>query len=283
MMNLRDDVVIIKSLIEDTSVSNDFVKEHGLSLYIETKGIKILFDVGKSGLFAENARKLNVDISDIDYLIISHGHYDHGGGLGMFLSINSKAKVFIHKNAFDNFYSFRENGKIDYIGLNKELKQHKQIMYTSDNHFITTDIQLFMQNDRVKEVSLPPGNNSLFILDKYQVTKDSFNHEQNMIIKEEDKFILFTGCAHKGIINIIEKFKILKDTSPDYVIGGFHLSAGLLSEYNNKYIQRVSNYLGDTNTKYYTCHCTGIENYYTLMSSLGDNISYLSGGSVITI
>ncbi|AFV12532.1 metallo-beta-lactamase family protein [Thermacetogenium phaeum DSM 12270] len=72
--------MLIKTLVENTSISKDFGSEHGLSLYIETKKHKILFDVGASELFLQNAKKLNVNIADVDFLVISHGHYDHGGG-----------------------------------------------------------------------------------------------------------------------------------------------------------------------------------------------------------
>jgi len=81
--------MIIKTLVENTALSKNFGSEHGLSLYIEANSHKILFDVGASELFLENAKKLNVDISEVDYLIISHGHYDHGGGLRAFLRENT--------------------------------------------------------------------------------------------------------------------------------------------------------------------------------------------------
>ena len=68
--------MIIKTLAENTSLTEDFGNEHGLSLYIETKGHKILFDVGASNLFLQNAQKLGVNISDVDFLVISHGHYE---------------------------------------------------------------------------------------------------------------------------------------------------------------------------------------------------------------
>lgn len=76
--------MIIKTLVENTSISKDFGNEHGLSLYIETNALKNLFDVGASELFLKNAEKLGVNITDVDFLVISHGHYDHGGGLRMF-------------------------------------------------------------------------------------------------------------------------------------------------------------------------------------------------------
>jgi 7,8-dihydropterin-6-yl-methyl-4-(beta-D-ribofuranosyl)aminobenzene 5'-phosphate synthase len=89
-------VMLIKTLVENTSISKDFGSEHGLSLYVETKKHKILFDVGASDLFLQNAKKLNVNIADVDFLVISHGHYDHGGGLKTFLKENTKAEVFLH-------------------------------------------------------------------------------------------------------------------------------------------------------------------------------------------
>ena len=98
--------MIIKTLVENTALSKNFGSEHGLSLYIEANSHKILFDVGASELFLENAKKLNVDISEVDYLIISHGHYDHGGGLRAFLRENTKAEVFLHRLAFEKILCF---------------------------------------------------------------------------------------------------------------------------------------------------------------------------------
>ncbi|MDD2234946.1 MAG: MBL fold metallo-hydrolase [Desulfitobacteriaceae bacterium] len=88
--------MLIKTLVENISISKDFGNEHGLSLYIETKKHKILFDVGASELFLQNAKKLDVNITDVDILVISHGHYDHGGGLKVFLQENSAATVYLH-------------------------------------------------------------------------------------------------------------------------------------------------------------------------------------------
>jgi metal-dependent hydrolase (beta-lactamase superfamily II) len=82
--------MVVKVLMENTAVSGDFQTEHGLSLYVETGGYRLLFDTGASGLFLENAKKLDVDIAKVDFAVISHGHYDHGGGLKPFLAQNTK-------------------------------------------------------------------------------------------------------------------------------------------------------------------------------------------------
>ncbi|MGI6084749.1 MAG: MBL fold metallo-hydrolase [Acetivibrionales bacterium] len=274
--------MIIKTLVENTSISKDFGSEHGLSFYIETNAHKILFDVGASELFLKNAKKLNVDISDIDYLIISHGHYDHGGGLRAFLRENTKAEVFLQHLAFENYYALRSNDKFDYIGLDENLKHNRQIVLTSDRFFIGKGIQVF--SNIIQKESLPISNRSLFMEQNGQMVRDTFAHEQNLIIEEAGKMFLVTGCAHNGIVNILEQFNYLKGRMPDYVTGGFHLS-GRSSESceNLETIDRISKYLIDTNAKYYTCHCTGVEPYNSLKAIMGDRIDYLSAGSIINL
>ena len=277
--------MIIKTLAENTAASDSFGSEHGLSLYIEAEKYKLLFDVGASGLFYDNASKLGVDIDDIDYLIISHGHYDHGGGLKTFLGKNSKAEVFIHHLAFGKHYAKHSEGESEFIGLDEELIGHRQLVFTSDRFFIGRGIQLF--SNVVQSEPGPASNSGLFSEQDGEMVKDSFAHEQNLIIEEGDQAILVTGCAHNGIINIIKHFYSLKASMPDCVIGGFHLS-GRSSGANRKSeemstVDKIGKYLLGTNTKYYTGHCTGLEAYNRLKAIMGDNIEYLAAGSEITI
>lgn len=273
--------MIIKALAENTSISKEFGNEHGLSLYIQTKAYKILFDVGASGLFLENAQKLGVDIADIDFLVISHGHYDHGGGLKMFLQKNERADVFLHPQAFGEHYALRPSGKLEYTGLDKELEQNGQIMFTSDQFFIGREIQIY--SDVTQKEPQPLSNDGLLIMRDGQLMNDTFVHEQNLIIEEDGKTLLITGCAHNGIINIVEHFHTLKGYMPDYVIGGFHLSSRSGGDENFETVDKIGKYLVDTKAKYYTCHCTGIDAYNRLKGIMGDNIEYLSTGSEIII
>lgn len=273
--------MIIKALVENTSISEDYASEHGLSLYIETKNRKILFDVGASELFLKNAKRLGVNIVDVDFLVISHGHYDHGGGLKAFLKENTKAEVFIHHLAFDKHYSMRPDDKLDFIGLDEDLKQNKQVVLTSDRFFISKGIQVFSNIDQ-KEPR-PKSNNGLLTEQNGQTTDDTFAHEQNLVIEEDGKTLLVTGCAHNGIVNILEHFYSIKGRMPSYVIGGFHLSSHLFGNEDSGMIDRIGKYLMNTKAKYYTCHCTGMEPYKMLRSTMTDNIDYLSSGSVIEI
>ena len=94
----------ITVLVENTSLC-DIPVEHGLSLYIEACGKNVLFDSGQSTLFAENAKRLGVDLKAVDFCVLSHGHYDHSGGLMEFICENDHAPIYMHKNAFGLHYS----------------------------------------------------------------------------------------------------------------------------------------------------------------------------------
>lgn len=139
----------ITSLVENISRKENIGAEHGLSLFIETENHNILFDMGQTDLFSENAEKLSVDLSSVDIAVLSHGHYDHGGGLFKFLSLNDKAKVCINKNAFGDYY----NGTKKYIGLDKSLMGNPRFVMTDDLYEIEKGLSLYSCNDREKNTT----------------------------------------------------------------------------------------------------------------------------------
>ena len=100
----------IYTLMEDTACAPDFVCEHGLSFYIEANGQKLLFDMGQTDLFLKNAAALGADLSAVDTAFVSHGHYDHGGGLAAFLKVNDHAPVYVHEKAFEPHFSHKPEG-----------------------------------------------------------------------------------------------------------------------------------------------------------------------------
>lgn len=274
-------MMLIKTLVENTALSDHFCSEHGLSLYIESNQHKFLFDAGASGLFLQNAEKLGVKIADVDFLVISHGHYDHGGGLGLFLQENDQAKVYLHQKAFQNYYSLRSKEDPVFIGLDGVLKECGQIVVTSDLYTIDEGISLFSNVSH--KHPLPKSNQGLLKEDLGQLVEDDFAHEQNLVVEENGKILLVTGCAHNGIMNILDHFYSLKGRMPDYVIGGFHLASRIFGNEDPETIDGLAEYLLSTQAKFYTGHCTGLEAYERLKALMGDRIDYLSTGSVITI
>ena len=115
----------ITALTENTS-RKGLPYEHGLSLYIETEKHNILFDTGQTELFAKNAEMLGIDLGKVDIAVLSHGHYDHGGGLKRFLELNKTAPVYMSKFAFEPHY----NGAQKYIGLDLSLRGSGRIVFT---------------------------------------------------------------------------------------------------------------------------------------------------------
>ena len=262
----KDGEMKIISLIENTSLNKEMETEHGLSLYIEFKNHKILFDMGQSDMFLRNAKKLGVDLSDVDIAILSHGHYDHGGGLEEFLKINQKAYVYVSKYAFGTYY----NGTEKYIGLNSLLKENERLIMTDGRVELEEGITLFHCNENIKKYDL--GSFGLNVKREQKYLPDDFFHEQYLLLEEDGKKVLFSGCSHKGILNIVEWFQ------PDVLIGGFHFSKLPLDEMLKGY----ANYLNGFATAYYTCHCTG-EKQFLFMKQYMERLFYLSTGQSIQV
>ncbi len=252
----------ITVLCENYVKNKGLTAEYGLSLYIESAGKKILFDMGQSDVFLKNAEKLGVDLCDIDVAVLSHGHYDHGGGALDFLKTDEKAKLYINENAFGRFYS--KNG---YIGLDGALKNNSRVVLTNNE----TKIFDFACLYPAKSVPLLEKHNSfgLFVEENEEKIQDEFIHEQYLLIEENGKRILISGCSHRGIMNIMNYFK------PDVFVGGLHLSS---LEYDSEELIGISKKLSEYKTVYYICHCTGIEQYGTLKQILKSKINYINCG-----
>lgn len=259
----------IISLVENTSAKG-WPVEHGLCLYIETKKHKILFDSGQSDLFVENANKAGVDLSQVDIFILSHGHYDHGGGLKAFTEVNSTAPIYMNKNAFGLHY----HGDKRYIGLNRDWLQDedflKRIVYTSGETRIDNELTIYESAGRKKILDM--GSAGLTVKTESGFVPENFKHEHYLMIKENNKQVLISGCSHQGIINIMNWF------TPDVLVGGFHFMKHELDGTLKEYATELEKF----DTDYYTCHCTGVEQFQ-YMKQFMSRLNYLAAGDEITI
>lgn len=278
----------ITSIVENTSAVGMAV-EHGLSLYIQLEtGKKVLFDMGQGRLFAENAEKLGLSIAEVDVAVLSHGHYDHGGGLRTFVSLNKRAMVYVHRDAFEAHYSLRDNG-LRYIGLEKAdevwngdvTQRDRQLVLCGDSTRIDGQMRLFAHVQGM--CCRPVGNRLLYGPGKTE--HDAFTHEQNLIVTEGDNVVLFAGCAHSGIVNILHEAERVAGKAPTHVLAGMHLvKSGLAEEDENAFIGKLVRELkAYPATRFYTMHCTGTEQYDRLKRLMGNQISYLSCGESVVI
>lgn len=271
----------IVTLMEDTACTPDFACEHGLSFYIETDGRKLLFDMGQTDLFLKNAATLGIDLSAVDTVFVSHGHYDHGGGLAAFLKINGHAPVYVHAQAFEPHFSHKPEG-IKNIGLDGALAENPRLRRVSGVTQIDEKLTLF--SDITGADCVPQGNRTLYEREGEGYVPDRFTHEQSLIVRERDKAVLFTSCAHRGVVNICARAKELLGRDPDVVVGGMHLfspSTGKSEPDEN--IRAVAERLMQTDSRYYTCHCTGPHAFDVLRETLGERIKFLAAGSIIEV
>lgn len=265
----------ITSLVDNFSKSG-LPTEHGLSLLIETnKGKTILFDMGQGQLFSDNAKALGISLKKVDLAVVSHGHYDHGGGLSNFMQINSKAPIYIQREAFDEHYSKRDE-ELRYIGLNQQLKDSERFVFCDELTHIDDDITLFAKVEG--RCCNPHGNRLLFGADG--ISNDRFEHEQSMIISEGEELVLIAGCAHAGIVNIIRRAEQIAGRHITRVFAGMHLvKSGLNENEDNKFIGMLARKLMEyDNCQFFTMHCTGIEQYEKLKSIMGNRINYMGCG-----
>lgn len=258
----------LQVLMENTARAPEFVAEHGLSLYIETQGHRLLFDTGASGGFAENARLLGVDLSRVEALIVSHGHYDHGGGIRAFLACNCHAPVYLSRHAFGAHYN--ASGK--YIGLDQDLLDHPRLVFVDGPGELFPGIRLETCTGAVS--AYPPAPGGLQILTGEGFRPDPFAHELYLTVREGERKLCFSGCAHRGVENILTWLE------PQVLIGGFHFK-GL--EPDAPRLAHAARILARQECTYYTCHCTGRPQFDWLKQTLGARLQALTTGDIINI
>ena len=248
----------------NTYIDEYFLAEPALSFYIECNHKKILFDVGYSDVFLKNANKMGIDLSLCDYVVLSHGHNDHTGGLRYF---NVECPVIAHPSCFHKKY-------VDdmYIGSPIDIEGFQGC---TDPFWLNEELVYLGEIPRVMEFE-----NSCAIgyelLDK--VKKDDYLLDDSALVyKTNEGLFIITGCSHSGICNIIEYAKkVCNDDRIIGVIGGFHLFE--LNESTNKTIA----YLNSCNIHdVYPCHCVSLKVKAKMMQTL--NVHEVGVGLRITI
>ena len=263
----------ITTLVENCVYGRKLQAEHGLSLYIEIQGNRILFDTGASDLFIRNARLLHIDLQKVDYLILSHGHSDHTGGLRYFLELNTQATVVCKREIFfPKFKDERENGM-----------KHTQNLDLSRFRFITEQTELLPRVFLFPSIDIINEEDTHF--ERFWVQKedgckipDTFQDELAMVLVEPEGVSVLSACSHRGITNILRTVRAAFPESPcKLLLGGFHIHNAEKQKY-----QIIADYLQEYLPRQIgVCHCTGVDKYAFFFKDFGDRAFYNYTGKLI--
>jgi len=256
---------------------------HGISILVERGGSSFLLDLGEDDLYSRNAQALRKDLSAVDFAFISHGHFDHGGALAGFLASNPSASVYVSRNAMMDRHFVKVAGVIRKdISLDATLvdRYPGRFVFSASTTKIAPDI--FVVPTIARRHPIPKGNANLFKEASGSLVVDDFDHEDLLVIRDSDGLIVFSGCCHNGILNVLDTVRAeFPDAPIKAVIGGFHLLNPVLAKIaeNPDYVQTLGEtMLASEGTLFITGHCTGTEAYGLLKEILGDRLAYFSTG-----
>lgn len=275
----------ITILMDNEALSHSFLKEHGFSCLIEThcegRPVRILFDTGASDKFITNAARLDLNLKSSNFTLISHGHYDHGGGLNALLKEAPYSQIYLSDKAFAPLVKGDPGEKYFYSEKSLGLKESLLNSHRDNFHLLGEETKLEENITVITELeeSHPrPANSRLCTIgEDGKMIEDSFDHEIYLAVEEEENLFIFTGCAHRGVVNIMsmaqEKFPHKKSYT---MVGGFHLKG----ETGTEQVDLLSRFLNKTSCPWrlITGHCTGTEAYSQLKERLGDRVEYGKGG-----
>jgi len=250
--------VKIVFLSENKTDRPPYMGEHGLSIYIETVGKRILFDAGASNIFLQHAKEKKIDLSLVDNCVVSHGHYDHTNGFPEFIKINKTAPIHLHPEGFHEVYG-EENGVLDQEPcsilwtqeqrelLEPRLSLSKEPVFINEDIIISGEIPKEYGNESVEDFHVKKDDGSYI--------KDSMDHEQFLMVRENKKLYLFFGCSHKGIFPALRYARtFFPHEEIALLVAGMHLY--------NADIEQVDTIMEELKIfdiqKIMPVHCTGI-------------------------
>ena len=261
----------------DNIPSEGLKKQWGLSLYIEHSDKKILLDTGGSDLFLRNYERLGLNISDVDYGVLSHAHCDHANGIPAFFEHNSKAKFYVSENTAPDCY-----GKISFIifycGIPKTLMENHadRIVKVSDVYQITDGV--FIVPHKKEGYPNIGKNGHMLRKTKNGFVPDDLCHEQSLVIETDKGLVIFNSCSHSGPKIIIDEVRQDFPAMRIYgYLGGLHLWNSPEND-----IRKAAHELMDAGIEYVgTGHCTKARAFRILKEEMGDKIELFRTGMVI--
>ncbi|MBQ0002943.1 MAG: MBL fold metallo-hydrolase [Treponema sp.] len=269
----------ITILIDNNTKTKSLYKEWGLSVYVEYNDKKILLDSGASSKFLRNTKKLGIDISDVDFAVLSHAHYDHSNGMVPFFKNNKTAHFYLRENAKQKCY---HEARIfhPYIGIKRGVLKK----FSDRIQFLTGDFKMtdgvYLIPNKAKNLDKKAQAAHLMIKENGRFVYDRFEHEQSLVFETPKGLVIMNSCSHAGADNIITDIQnTFQDQKIYAMLGGFHLFCLSDSEIKS-FAERLKS-LGVEHI--YTGHCTGEKAFKILHDTLGDKAVQLYSGLKIEI
>lgn len=259
----------VSVLSADTALPG-FASEHGLSLFIEARGHRFLFDTGRSALFTNNAERMGIDPCGTDFIILSHGHSDHAGGIDAVLQ-KVRMPVYAGRGAFERHLSKTAGGLVDISAVTGYRDLVEEV---GGSHEISGGFLLFPCD--VSKHQQPPSNSRLMTERDGVLVPDDFCHERNLLFEEDGLLVVITGCAHKGILNILDEAERICGRTPDVLIGGMHLTDPRGTEFDGDTAGELCRRMGDG--MMIAGHCTGEGPISIMQDRMGERFVRLDAG-----
>lgn len=272
------------TLLVDNLAGKGLQPEHGLSIFIEHQGKRILFDNGQNEALFHNAEKLNISLLNLDIIILSHGHYDHGGNLSKLLLANPEALFFAHPDCLQTRYSLHPNKPARRISLNASTIEIIQTFPEKQKTWITQPTEIVAGLWITGEIPRDCDDEDTggpFYLDQQKKQKDLLNDDMSLWIESQEGITIICGCCHAGIINTLQHIKKLTKRSVNItnLVGGLHLVNA-----SQKRLEKTLNYLQTQNIQhYYPAHCTGDHAVSLLSKNFNKKVQFAQSGLTIQI
>jgi len=272
----------ITVLVEDRSVNTELRAEHGLSLILDIDGRQWLFDAGQSGLLVDNARCLGIDLKKIKGIILSHGHYDHTGGLKLVLRETGDIPVYAHPGIFRERFSLAKTGKIRPVGIpfTRHLLEESGARFSLSAAGREIHPGIYLSGEIPRLTSFESGDPVLVVREGDGYYPDPFIDDQFLTIDCDDGVIMITGCCHAGLINSLMEVRELHPRKKiKAIVGGLHLGAA-----DQTLLAEIIGFLEPfAPEEIIAGHCTGAAAESSLASAFGSRFHKMETGSVFKI